>query len=469
MDYLTNYYKNLCEERQQQIKVLEENLLRRGLYGLGNIIGAGFNTFDKAKSGIGGMAAEIGKGIVGGGQALSDWGGEKQEEAQQSLERSRQLDPRRIQHEKAIVGWMRGGGNYENPNSTNITRVLEDASKYVDNIRSHTRWSASIEAREKHPTKEPKQRKKPYTADEFAKLDDDNNKINQKRQKIADAAVADFDKKHSANLALSFIAGELSKQSGQINADEPFRGKTYHPITGEREDLSGREQHSGGHHVGRIRADPYGQRLNPKEHSDVAAYRKWYEDSGHRIQDAIHPDELFGHHTAHVDEAFETHIPDYGLRAANQRNKKAFDSAVQQSRQLMAIPDPFAGQISASGGLKTATLRPAFESYSGSRNKFLKDKINKLIESKDNSDDRIDIRKRIDKVVGSGLQRITHLHKHPNATIDHRTSLDNLDEYLLSLSDGARASDASIEDLQGMHSDAHNAMTDIQAIEDSLH
>lgn len=386
MNYLTQYYKNLCEEREQQIKVLEENLLRRGLQGLGNSIARGIIGFDKAKNEFGGMVGEIGKGIAGAGQALSDWGGRKQEEAQDSLERSKRWDPREVQerhHEKAITDWMQGGASYHDTRRTNITRVLEDAVRHVEGFRSEARWSASEAAREKYPTKEPKQRKKPYTADEYKKLDDANSKLYPKRQKIIDASVADFDAKHAANLTLGFIAAELSKQSARINDDEAWHKKTYgarkDPFSGEEVVRAGREQHSGGHHIGLIKNDPYREPLNPVEHSDVSAYREWYDGGGHRTEGAIHPDQLFGHHTAHVDADFEIYIPDSGLRAVNQRNRKAFDSAVQQSRQLMARPDPLAGQISASGGIKTATLRPAFESYSGSRKNFLNGKINKFL------------------------------------------------------------------------------------------
>ena len=387
MNYLTNYYKNLCEQRQEQIKVLEENLLRRALKGLDNSIASGIVGYYKAKNKLGEVVDEIGKGIAGAGQAVSGWGGKKQEEAQDRLERSKRWDPKEVQkrqHQKAITDWMQGRESDYDPQRTNMTRVLEDAAEHVAGFRSQARWNAYEAAREKHPTKEPKERKKPYTRDEYAKLDADNAKIHQRRQKIIDAAVGDFDKKHAANLTLGFIAAELSRQSAKINDEEAQFGIRKNPYTGEEEVRAGREQHSGGHHVGHIRSNPRNGQLNPAEHSDVAAYRKWYEGGGHRIQDAIHPDELFGHHTAHVDIDFENYIPDLGLRAANQQNQKAFESAVQRSRQLMAIPDPLEGQISASGGIKTATLRPAFESYSGSRKKFLNDKINKfLIEASD--------------------------------------------------------------------------------------
>jgi hypothetical protein len=387
MDYLTKHYMNLCEQRQQQIKVLEENLLRRGLYKVGDIVGQGIDSITRAKSGIGGMAGEIGrgigeigKGIAGAGQSLSDWGGRKQEEAQYSLERFRERDPRRIQHERAITDWMQGGGSEYNPQRTNIARVVEDAVSHLEGFRSHARFNADEAARERHPYKELKERKKPYTEAEFAKLDDNNRKILEKRRKLVDSAVADFDAKHGANIALGYIAAQLSKKSGEINADERAGfNKRYDMVTGQQEDRSGRTQHSGGHHIGHIEQDPYNQKLNPVEHSDVAAYRKWYNGGGHRVESAVHPDELFGHHTAHVDYAFESYLPDSSLQMANQRNRKAFDAAVETSKQLMSRPDPLEGQVSASGGIKTSTLRPAFESYSGSRKNLLNEKINKFL------------------------------------------------------------------------------------------
>ena len=149
--------------------------------------------------------------------------------------------------------------------------------------------------------------------------------------------------------------------------------------TGERVDRSGREQHSGGHHIGHLISDPYYENAKPVEHSDVSTYREWFNGGGHRVEGAVHPDELFGHHTAHVDYAFEPYLPDYSLQMANNRNRKAFDAAVETSKQLMSRPDPLEGQVSASGGIKTSTLRPAFESYSGSRKNFLNDKINKFL------------------------------------------------------------------------------------------
>jgi hypothetical protein len=381
MDYLTKHYMNLCEEREQQIKVLEENLLRRGLYKVGDIIGQGLDTVVRAKSGIGGMAGEIGKGIAGAGQALSDWGGRKQEEAQYSLERTRQRDPRRIQHEKAIVDWMQGGGGYYgNVNRTNIVRELEAAARHVDGFRSHARFNADEAAREKHPYKELKERKKPYTDAEFAKLDDGNRKILEKRRKLVDSAVADFDAKHATNLTLGYIAAQLSKKSDEINLSERSGlNKRYDMVTGERVDRSGREQHSGGHHIGHLISDPYYDNAKPVEHSDVSTYREWFNGGGHRVEGAVHPDELFGHHTAHVDYAFEPYLPDYSLQMANNRNRKAFDAAVETSKQLMSRPDPLEGQVSASGGIKTSTLRPAFESYSDSRKNLLNDKINKFL------------------------------------------------------------------------------------------
>ena len=476
MDYLTNYYKNLCEQRQEQIKVLEENLLRRGLQGLGNAIAGGIIGYDKAKNKLGGVVDEIGKGIAGAGQAVSGWGGRKQEEAQDRLERSKKWDPKEIQkrqHEKAITDWMQGGGSDNDPQRNNIIRVLEDAAKHVEGFRSQARWNAYEGARAKHPTKEPKQRKKPYTADEFAKLDADNAKIDQKRRKLIDAEVADFDGKHAANLTLGFIAAELSRNSARINDDEAEHKKIFgtrkNPYTGEEEVRAGREQHSGGHHVGHIRNDPYGKQLNPAEHSDVSAYRKWYEGGGHRIQDAIHPDELFGHHTAHVDREFEIHIPHSGLRAANQRNQKAFESAVQRSRELMAIPDPFEGQISASGGLKTATLRPAFESYSGPRNKFLNDKINRLIEARNvRSEEMSKLEDVIDRGSHYGMKQIYDLSRHPKITDTHKARLSELDELLSSFSGVLGLSDVSEEDLRGIHSDLRDTVKEIHSIRDSL-
>jgi len=104
----------------------------------------------------------------------------------------------------------------------------------------------------------------------------------------------------------------------------------------------------------------------------------------------------------------------------------------------------------------------------------LQEKINhlqKLSEAKDMGDgnERFTVRTGIDKVVEVGLRKVRELHLHPNKTDLHHAKLNNLEDFLLSLSDGARTSDASIQDLNGMHDDAHNAMKDIESIEDDLY
>ena len=81
--------------------------------------------------------------------------------------------------------------------------------------------------------------------------------------------------------------------------------------------------------------------------------------------------------------------------------------------------------------------------------------------------DITNLRHGIDSAVDKGLEHIQRLHDHPNITPEHTKRLHDLDSLITSYSDGSRWTKHP-DELSDIHGDAHDALEQIQDIEDEL-
>ena len=77
------------------------------------------------------------------------------------------------------------------------------------------------------------------------------------------------------------------------------------------------------------------------------------------------------------------------------------------------------------------------------------------------------IRHGINSAVDRGIEHIQRLHYHPKITPEHTDRLHELDSLITSYADGSRMT-RHPDELSDIHSDAHEALEQIQDIEDEL-
>lgn len=81
--------------------------------------------------------------------------------------------------------------------------------------------------------------------------------------------------------------------------------------------------------------------------------------------------------------------------------------------------------------------------------------------------DIINLRHGINSAVDRGIEHIQRLHYHPKITPQHRDRLYDLDSLMMDYSDGSRMT-RHLDELSDIHSEAHEALEQIQDIEDEL-
>ena len=177
MNYLTNYYKNLCEQRQEQIRLLEQQLNEISLRDVPEIARNILNipTDGKISRGLGTATAAMGRGVRKVGDFVSSMGAKVQGAGEEEVRQSRQYDvPARAQetHDDIIHGYAQSA----------IRRIPKFTEDHMADIRNETGGDPdsgvgiSQEAIEAHAKKRGNKGK---TRAQLA--------IELKRQRIADA------------------------------------------------------------------------------------------------------------------------------------------------------------------------------------------------------------------------------------------------------------------------------------------
>ena len=490
MNYLTNYYKNLCEQRQEQIRILEQQLaegerwdkfkrnLRGELENLGNFGGALVKLpgaiADKATSGgLSRAVASTQRAVAGGlgaaARGLGKLSASAESGAKQSEARAREMDiPARAadQHLAEIqAAFQRRLPEIAQSVATDIAE-LRDA--HVHRAYSDRNWEQA-----KREYKEPQFKVKKNATEEERRAawwaaKQKADEAYQKSEKAADETSGkEFDKLHAGNLFLGRLASNISRLSSKGEGDNPPKLSADAPAISIYAGTGGPFARKASEVDTEVLAGGWSTPHSSDDHDfvlhpDVIKYNKWWESEG-RERGAAHPHEIWHHGVQHVDERFEhllDNIPQEmlpkgmtprKLRALNVANRAAATRAFQRANEEMTR--------------LTTRGREAPIKMMESKKQFLNNKIKYLLESNGLSKD--DVRKQIQKITDHGIKKIMSVANHPNLTREHQKALDELDDQLTGFLHGARGT-KDPEELQTYVSDAKNAVKGILHIVNQL-
>lgn len=374
MDYLTNYYKNLCEQRQEEIRLLEQQLVEGErwdkfkqymggeLENLGNIGGALVKLpgaiADKATSGgLSRVVASTQRAVAGGldaaARGLGKLSASAESGAQQSEARAREMDfPARAadQHLAEIQAAFQ----------RRLPEIAQSAATDVEVFRNshiHRAYSDRNWEQAKRGYEEPKLKVKKSATEEEKRAawwaaKEKKEEAYRKSEKAADeAAGKEFDKLYAGNLFLGRLASHISRLSSQGEGNKPPRLPEGAPAIARYEGMGGPPARKASE-VGTEVLTGGWSTFKPSDehdfvlHPDVEKYNKWWESEG-RERGAAHPNEIWHHGIEHVDERFE-HLLDNipremmpkgmtskKLKALNAGNRAAAAQAFQRANEEM--------------------------------------------------------------------------------------------------------------------------------------
>ena len=513
MNYLTNYYKNLCEQRQKQIQLLEQQLAEgerwdkfkqnmggelENLKNIGGVLvklpGA---IADKATSGGLSRALASTQRVVAGGlgaaaRGLGKLSASAESGAKQSEARAREMDvPARAadQHLAEIQAAFRR--RLPEIARSVATEVADLRYSHVDRANSDRNWEQA-----KRDYKEPQFKVKKNATEEERRAawwaaKQKAEEAYEKSEKAADeAAGKEFDKLHAGNLFLGRLASNISRLSSKGEGDNPpqlpagapaisIYAGTGGPFAKKASEV-GTEVLTGGWSTPHS-SDEHDFVLHP----DVEKYNKWWVSEG-RERGAAHPNEIWHHGVQHVDERFEhllDNIPQEmlpkgmtpkKLRALNAANRAAAARAFQRANEEMT-------RLSTRG-------REVPVKMMESKKAFLNDQIKYLLETKDEDeftwggdDDSVDFdadqdddgfadRSAIDEVeelAGKAMDRIGPALTHPNSKL-HKDTLKKLNDTINRASDIVRLSDITPDDVARQHQSILDVHDEIDRIRGEL-
>lgn len=469
MNYLTNYYKNLCEQRQEQIKILEQQLIQEG-----KIMDTIKGVADKVDSVVGGkLNRTFGKVASSVGDFLSSAGKEAS-----AIGRSRHLPTLAADsHRRSILDHF------------GIPKTWEEFNKEAESMMGELQ----VRRRANLPTVDDVHRALPKKSfDKKTGRMEDYVGYDAMKEKLTQKAIAE-ERKHEQSMILGRLASKISALSAADIAERKQYEKDHGK--GSRFDSQRSEgvtQHHGGHSWHR---DSVHETSIP--HPEVQSYLDWFNETGRHHESVPHPDALFGDRsTFHVAEEFE-HLLNPQYQKANRKNRAKFDEVVKQARTIrerIDIPQKAAQDredlgVALSGGMP-AGIRME------SKKQFLNNKIKYLLENDDDEEgftwggdedeeegrdwsdlDNLTVpgdenhisdseRDHYKNLIDSGIDKIWSLSDHPNSTSEHRKTLDDIDDLLTDYSQGARTStnreeflsygpdiDAALERLENLHAE----------------
>lgn len=468
MNYLTNYYKNLCEQRQEQIQILEQQLIQEGI--MDTIKGVA----DKVDSVVGGkLSRTFGKVASSVGDFLSSAGKEAS-----AIGRSRHLPTLAADsHRRAILG------HFDYPKS------WEEFGKEAESMMSELQ----VRRRANLPTVDDVYRALPKKSfDKKTGRMEDYAGYDAMKEKLTQKAIAE-ERKHEQSMVLGRLASKISAVSAADIAERKQYEKDHG--TGSRYSHNrseGVSQHHGGHSWHR---DSVHETSIP--HPEAQSYLDWFNETGRHHEGVPHPDALFGDRsTFHVAEEFE-HLLNPQYQKANRKNRAKFDEVVKQAqtiRERIDIPQKAAQDredlgVALSGGMPSG-LRME------SKKQLLNNKIKYLLENeKDEGDptwgdedddvdfgdnDSVDLDapdeedvadlnsiRNVEYMIDKGLERIWSASDHPRATDDHKKRLSDIDDRLSGYADGLKFSKHP-DDVAGYHQDVQDALDELEGIHDEL-
>lgn len=463
MNYLTNYYKNLCEQRQHQIRLLEQQLIEEG-----KIMDTIKGVADKVDAVSGGkLSRTFGKVASSVGDFLSSAGKEAS-----AIGKSRDLPTRAADsHRRSISDHFAIPANWEA-----FTKELESMMGELK-VRQRAGLPTVDDVYKALPKKAFD--KKTGRMEDYAAYDAAKEKLTQK-------AMAE-ERKHEQSMILGRFASKISALSAADIAQRKQYEKDHGK--GSRYDFNRSEgvtQHHGGHSWHR---DSTHETAIP--HPEVQSYLDWFNETGRHHEGVPHPDALFGDRsTFHVAEEFE-HLLSPQYQKTNRKNRAKFDEVVKQARTVrerIDIPQKAAQDredlgVALSGGMP-AGMRME------SRKSFLNKKIKYLIENEDedeftwggDDDDSVDLdapneddqsyldRSAVDNVtrmIDDGIGRIWDASDHPKVTDEHKRRLNDIDSMLSSYAEGLRFS-RDPDEIASYHQDVQDALSQIEDIHDEL-
>lgn len=516
MNYLTNYYKNLCEQRQEQIRLLEQQLaegerwdkfkqyMGGELENLGNIGGALVKLpgaiADKATSGgLSRAVASTQRAVAGGlgaaARGLGKMASSAESSAKQSEARAREMDfPARAadQHLADVqAAFQRRLPEIAQSVSTDVAVMRH---QHVHRAYSDRNWEQA-----KRGYQEPQFKVKKNATEEEKRAawwaaKNKADEAYQKSEKAADeVAGKEFDKLHAGNMLLGRLASHISRLSSKGEGNKPPKLPEGAPAIARYEGMGGQparkasevgtEVLTGGwatHHP----SDEHDYVLHP----DVEKYNKWWESEG-RERGAAHPNEIWQHGVQHVDERFEhllDNIPQEmlpkgmtpkKLKALNAGNRAAAARAFQRANEEMTR--------------LTTRGREAPIKMMESKKAFLNNQIKYLLENKDEDEyesydvdfgddeepfdadldnDETPDRSAIDEVeelAGKAMDRISPALTHPNSKL-HNDTLKKLNDTINRASDIVRLSDITPDDVARQHQSMLDVHDEIDRIRGEL-
>lgn len=360
MDYLTNYYKNLCEQRQEKIELLEQqlneaiDLSRIGTGLMNHFTGSNFSRgVARAKRSLASGASALASKLSTMGSNLSQSAERSDAEAYEDDYGLKARDTHfdtirmRLQHEGHLADAI-------------------DASK---GISVFERSKVTQKAFEPEFKPKPIRKKNPSRQEYEAHYDAESAKWNATLNKAHEKLGREFDSKLAPHVVLGEIASRIALLSAEdvqkrIDSADLPKG-SYDPYLRAK----GVEAMHGGH-SGIFESS--GLPIHPK----VSEYTSWWSENG-QSSGAPHPTEIFGLQTRHVREDMADLLPKE-LKKHNSRGLANFNTAVGMADELMsrsrAAQDIKDFGNSISGGMPSG-LRME------SKKVFLNNKINNLMES----------------------------------------------------------------------------------------
>jgi hypothetical protein len=522
MNYLTNYYKNLCEQRQEQIRLLEQqlaegerwdkfksNFSRGELKNLGNLAGAlAFLPYGVAKYAVDratrGGASQALAGVqraVAGGLGAASRGLERmassagtvskkvESGAKQSEARAAEMDvPARAadQHLADVqAAFQRRLPEIAQSVSTDVASMRH---QHVHRAYSDRNWEQA-----KRGYQEPQFKVKKNATEEEKRAawwaaKNKADEAYQKSEKAADeVAGKEFDKLHAGNMLLGRLASHISRLSSKGEGNKPPKLPEGAPAIARYSggwtpskpaSEMGTEVLSGG--WGTPRSSDEHEPIYPAE---TAKYSKWWESEGQK-RGAPHPNELFPHGVQHVDERFEHLLGDIPqemlpagmtpkkLRALNAKNRTAAVAALQRANEIMTTQSP---------------RRDVPIKMMESKKAFLNNQIKYLLENKDEDEyesydvdfgddeepfdadldndetpDRSAIEE-VENLAGKAMDNIGPALIHPNAKL-HKDTLNRLNKTIDRASEIIRLSDITPDDVARQHQNMLDVHDEIDRI-----
>jgi hypothetical protein len=306
MNHLTNYYKNLCELRQNEIKILEQQLNEinmKDVLEVGRQI-VNIPTDGGFSRGIGRVATAIGSGVRKAGEMVAKAGSSVERTGKQELEASKEFDVPELARQGHAADLQFGAESI-------IQKELPD-------IERHHRASIAIE------TGGDPNSGSGVTNDQIEALAKKRGNKNLSRAELSIIGKRENIKAAEATIPsriLGTIAQRIYEKSGKN-------------IQGRQERL----QNRGGELWYRPNDTPRGIEQHHGGHGDHMAHpelrRLWAEASKRDLDVSDAFDAFRRHDTHHVAEEFE-HLLPKELVKINRKNRNNFNQALSQVQQII--------------------------------------------------------------------------------------------------------------------------------------